>query len=161
MSARLSIPTLAGAIFLCGITVAAVPLFGTADATVPASTPTIENASATPLALGTTGTKTFTFSMTVTDRSGIKGVKVLTWPKSSNLNPTQKELAYVDVENAICTPSSVTTSVCTYTFTVDERKDAAKVPMGIWYTAVLITANDNEKTFSANTATFTITPQAN
>ena len=156
MSARLTVPTLAGVVFLSGLTVAAVPLFGTADAAGQPSTPTIKKSSATSLTLGTTGTKTFTFSMTVTDSSGIKGAKVVTWPKSSNLNPTQEELAYV--EDATCTPSSATTSVCTYTYTIDERKDSATVPTGLWYTAVLITANDGEKAFSANAATFTITP---
>jgi hypothetical protein len=157
MSTRLSVPTFAGVLVLSAITVAAVPLFGTADAAGPASTPTIEKSSATSLTLGTAGTKTFTFSMTATDSSGIKGAKVVTWPKNSNLNPTPEELAYV--EDATCTPSSATTSVCTYTFTVDER-EAATVPTGIWHTAVLITANDHEKTFSANAATFTITAQA-
>jgi len=158
MSTRLTVPTLAGAIALIGITVAAVPLFGTADAAGPAGTPTIEKSSATSLTLGTAGTKTFTFSMTVTDSSGIKGAKVVTWPKNSNLNPTPEELAHV--EDATCTPSSATTSVCTYTFTVDEREDAATIPTGIWHTSVLITANDLEKTFSANAATFTVTAQA-
>lgn len=158
MSTRLTVPTFAGIIVLSGITVAAVPLFGTADAAGPASTPTIEKSSATSLTLGTTGTKTFTFSMTATDNSGIKGAKVVTWPKNSNLNPTPEELAHA--EDATCTPSSATTSVCTYTFTVDERKDATTVPTGLWHTTVLITANDHEKTFFANAATFTITTQA-
>ncbi|MET7451632.1 DUF5707 domain-containing protein [Streptomyces sp. NPDC005574] len=151
MSARLVLSSLAGVAVLGGAALATVTLVGTADAA--ATHPTIDKATATSLVLADSGTKTFTFTATVTDNSGIRSVKVLPWPASSKLNPKAAEMKHV--ESATCKATSTRTSVCTYTTPVN--KDAAVSPTGTWNTAVLVTAKDGDTTYDAKATTFTVT----
>ncbi|MBQ1089115.1 DUF5707 domain-containing protein [Streptomyces sp. B93] len=153
MSARLLVSSLAGVAVLGGAAAATFALVGSADAAP--SRPTIEKASATSVVVGTPGTDTFTFTATMADDSGIKGVKVLPWPKSSKLDPTAAEMEHA--ESATCKATSETTSVCTYTLPMDAQEDAAGMPSGTWNMAVLVTAEDGDTTYSAQATTFTVT----
>ncbi|MFD0315784.1 DUF5707 domain-containing protein [Streptomyces flavalbus] len=152
MSARLLLSSLAGVAVLGGGALAAVALVGTADA-APAR-PTIDKAKATSVVLGVSG-ETFTFTTTVSDNSGIKSVRVLPWPEGSKLDPKAAEMEYA--EPTTCEATSATTSVCTYTTPLDKEKDAATMPTGTWNMAVLVTAKDEDTTFSAKATTFHVT----
>ncbi|WP_326810804.1 DUF5707 domain-containing protein [Streptomyces scopuliridis] len=140
MSKRIVIPSLIGALAIGGIAV------GMASA-APAK-PTVENGSAR----YTAGSLTFTAK--VTDNSGVRGLKVLAWPKSSDLKPTAEEMAHV--ESATCKKSTAETSVCTYTLKVTQ-KEAADLPKGTWYVSALATAKDGDKTFVPEAAVFSVT----
>ncbi|MFE6285655.1 DUF5707 domain-containing protein [Streptomyces sp. NPDC057877] len=153
MSARLLVSSLAGVAVLGGAAAATFALVGSADAAP--SRPTIDKASATSVEVGTTGTGTFTFTATVADDSGIKGVKVLPWPRSSQLDPTAAEMKHT--ESATCEATSATTSVCTYTLPGGAQEDAASMPSGTWNMAVLVTAKDGDTTYAAQATTFTVT----
>lgn len=158
MSKRLVVSALAGAVVVGGGAAVTVALVGTADAAAPAGDPVIGKSSSDPVVLGDAGTDALTFTTSVSDDSGIKGVKVLAWPKSSHLAPKASEMAHV--ESATCKASSATTSVCTYRAPVGGRKAAADIPTGTWYMAVLVTAEDHGTTFSAKASTFTVTRHA-
>jgi hypothetical protein len=158
MSTRFVVSSLAGVLVLGGVAATTFALVGTADAADAPAKPVIGKSSASSLVLGTSGTKTFTFSTTATDDSGIKSVKVLAWPKSADFVPNAADMAAV--ESATCKASSATTSVCTYSTPVDEKKDAAGTPTGTWYVAVLVTAKDHDTAFSAKASTFTVERQA-
>ncbi|MFJ8006924.1 DUF5707 domain-containing protein [Streptomyces fagopyri] len=167
MSKRLVVSALAGAVVVGGGAAATVALVGTADAAAPAgdpvirrsaSDPVIRRSAADPVVLGGAGTGALTFTTSVSDDSGIRGVKVLAWPESSHLAPKASEVAHV--ESATCEASSATTSVCTYRAPVGGRKDAADIPTGTWYMAVLVTAEDHGTTFSAKASAFTVTRHA-
>ncbi|MGV9705794.1 DUF5707 domain-containing protein [Streptomyces sp. NPDC003483] len=158
MSKRLAVSVLAGTVVLAGGAAATVALVGTADAAGPTGKPVIGKSSSDPVVLGDGGSDALTFTTTVSDDSGIGSVKVLAWPKSSHLAPRASEMA--SVESATCEASSATTSVCTYRTPVDGRKDAADIPTGTWYMAVLVTAGDHSATFSAKASTFTVTRHA-
>ncbi|MEU3254429.1 DUF5707 domain-containing protein [Streptomyces sp. NPDC006997] len=152
MSARLLLSSLAGVAVLGGGAVAAFALVGTADA-APAR-PTVDEAEATSVVLGVPG-EAFTFTTTVTDDSGVRSVRVLPWPENSKLDPTADEMEFA--ETATCEATSATTSVCTYTAPIDAGRDAATMPTGVWNTAVLVTAEDGDTTFSADATTFDVT----
>ncbi|MFF2999733.1 DUF5707 domain-containing protein [Streptomyces sp. NPDC057950] len=157
MSRRLVLSALAGAVVLGGGAAATVALVGTADAAGPTGDPVIAKSSSDPVVLGSGGTHAFTFTTSVSDDSGIRSVKVLAWPRSSHLAPKASEMAHV--ESATCKASSATTSVCAYRSQVD-GKDAADLPTGTWYVAVLVTAKDHGAAFSAKASTFTVTRHA-
>ncbi|MEU0038215.1 DUF5707 domain-containing protein [Streptomyces sp. NPDC006333] len=158
MSKRLFVSALAGAVVLGGGAAATVALVGTADAAGPTGDPVIGKSSSAPVVLGDGGTDALTFTTSVSDDSGIRSVKVLAWPRSSHLAPKASEMA--SVESATCRASSATTSVCTYRAPADGRKDAAGIPTGTWYVAVLVTAEDHGTMFSAKASTFTVTRHA-
>ncbi|MEV4976764.1 DUF5707 domain-containing protein [Streptomyces scopuliridis] len=140
MSKRIVIPSLIGAVALGGIAIG-----GMASA-APAK-PTLENGSAR-YAAGS-----LTFTAKVTDDSGVQGLKVLAWPKSSGLKPTAEEMAHV--ESATCKKSTAETSVCTYTLKVTQE-EAADLPKGTWYVSALATAKDGDKTFVPEAAVFNV-----
>jgi hypothetical protein len=153
MSRRLVASSLVVLAVLGGLGAAMFTFVASADEP-PVTKPTIKKAKASSLVLGTSGTKRVTFSTTVTDDSGIKGVKALTWPESSHLDPKAKEMKHVD--SAVCKASTATTSVCTYTYAIDVAKDAADSPPGTWYAAVLVTAKDGDTAFSPKASTYTV-----
>jgi hypothetical protein len=119
--------------------------------------PTFDKASANSMVFGIAGVKTFTFSTTVSDDSGIKGVKVTPWQQGV-IPPTAGDAG--EFADATCKASSATTSVCTYTVKADVTTDFDNTAPGNWYVAALVTAKDNGTVFSAKAATFTIKRQA-
>ncbi|WP_329072005.1 DUF5707 domain-containing protein [Streptomyces sp. NBC_01429] len=148
MSKRIVVSSLIGAVALGGIAAGSMVWASTP------SNPTVENSSAryvAPMA-GTAGS--LTFAAEVTDGSGIRDLKVLAWPKSSDLKPTAEELAHA--EPATCRKTGTETSACTYTLPVSED-EAADMPEGLWYVSVLATANDGDTKFEPEAATFTFT----
>ncbi|MFE4367107.1 DUF5707 domain-containing protein, partial [Streptomyces sp. NPDC056835] len=115
----------------------------------PSAKPTVENGAARYLAPTTGAAGSVTFTAKVTDDSGIRSLKVLAWPKSSDLKPTAQDME--SVESATCEKS-----LCTYTLKVTQ-KDAADLPEGTWYVSALATAKDGDKTFVPEAATFSVT----
>jgi hypothetical protein len=95
-----------------------------------------------------------THATDVSDDSGVRSLKVIAWPASSKLDPTEAELRHVD--SATCEATSDETSRCTYTLKVT-KEEAAKQPEGTWYVSALTTAKDGDTTFVSRAATFTVT----
>ncbi|MFD7286136.1 DUF5707 domain-containing protein [Streptomyces sp. NPDC059863] len=143
MSKRIIVPSLIGAVALGGIAIG-----GIASAS-PSVKPTVENGAARYVAPTAGAAGSVTFTAKVTDDSGIRSLKVLAWPKSSDLKPTAEEMA--DVESAACKKD-----LCTYTLKVTQ-KDAAELPEGTWYVSALAMANDGDKTFVPEAAVFNVT----
>ena len=116
--------------------------------------PTLENGSARFVA--PTGSKagSLTFTTDVSDDSGVKGLKVIAWPASSKLDPTEAELRNVD--SAVCRTTTDDTSRCTYTLRVT-KAEAAELAQGTWYVSALATAKDGGTTFVPRAATFGVT----
>ncbi|MFI5883438.1 DUF5707 domain-containing protein [Streptomyces sp. NPDC051554] len=115
--------------------------------------PALENGSAHYTAPSASGAGSFTYTVDVSDNSGIRGLKVVAWPASSKLEPTAADLR--DVESATCKTTSDDTSRCTYTFKV-AKKEAADAAKGTWYVSALATAKDGDTTFVSKAATFDI-----
>ncbi|MFE4370048.1 DUF5707 domain-containing protein, partial [Streptomyces sp. NPDC056835] len=84
MSKRVIVPSLIGAVALGGIATAG-----------PSAKPTVENGAARYLAPTTGAAGSVTFTAMVTDDSGIRSLKVLAWPKSSDLKPTAQDMESV------------------------------------------------------------------
>lgn len=116
--------------------------------------PTLEHGSAHYTAPSATGAGSFTYTVDVSDDSGVRGLKVIAWPASSKLKPTEADLRFVD--SATCEKSSDTTSRCTYTFKVT-KKEAADAAKGTWNVSTLATAKDGDTTFTPKATTFDIT----
>ena len=115
--------------------------------------PALENGSARYTAPSASGAGSFTYTVDVSDDSGIRGLKVVAWPASSKLNPTEADLR--SVESATCRSTSDGTSRCTYTFKVT-KKEAADAAKGTWYVSALATAKDGDTTSVSKAATFDI-----
>lgn len=157
MRIRVAAPALVGALAVTGL--AAPAAFA---ATNPA--PVIGKTSASSLVFGPNTTKTFTFSTTVSDNSGIKGVKVLPWPRlmetTLGVQPTAADLRDSSTPTATCKSASATTSVCTFSVTVNSHSDLGdNTNAGYWYTAVLVTAKDGGTAFKSKAAVFTFKRQ--
>jgi hypothetical protein len=116
--------------------------------------PALENGSAHYTAPSASGTGSFTYTVDVSDNSGIRGLKVVAWPASSKLNPTEADLR--SVESATCKATSDDTSRCTYTLKIT-KKVAADAAKGTWYVSALATAKDGDTTFVSKAATFDVT----
>jgi hypothetical protein len=116
--------------------------------------PALENGSAHYTAPSASGTGSFTYTVDVSDNSGIRGLKVVAWPASSKLNPTEADLR--SVESATCKATSDDTSRCTYTLKIT-KKQAADAAKGTWYVSALATAKDGDTTFVSKAATFDVT----
>jgi hypothetical protein len=116
--------------------------------------PTLENGSARYVAPSDGGAGSLTFTADLSDDSGVKGLKVVAWPASSKLDPTEAELR--DVEDATCTRTTDETSRCTYTLRVT-KAEAADLAKGTWYVSALATAEDGGTTFVPRAATFDVT----
>ncbi|MFF1693422.1 DUF5707 domain-containing protein [Streptomyces sp. NPDC058257] len=152
MSKRIVVPSLVGA-----VVVGAIAAGGIAMAADPAPTePTLENSSARYVARSSSdggGAGSLTFTTDVRDDSGVRGLKVLAWPASSKLDPTEAELR--SVESATCRGTSDGTSRCTYTLKVTE-KEAAGLDQGTWYVSARATAKDGGTAFVPRAATFDV-----
>jgi hypothetical protein len=116
--------------------------------------PALENGSAHYTAPSASGAGSFTYTVDVSDNSGIRGLKVVAWPASSKLNPTEADLR--SVESATCKATSDDTSRCTYTLKIT-KKEAADAAKGTWYVSALATAKDGDTTFVSKAATFDVT----
>ncbi|EKX63281.1 hypothetical protein Sipo8835_25505 [Streptomyces ipomoeae] len=147
MSKRVLISSLIGVLALGGVAAGGIAI---ASST---AEPTLEKTSARYVA--PTGDKagSLTFTTDVRDNSGVLDLKVIAWPASSKLDPTETELELV--ENAECVSTSDETSRCTYTLTVT-KADAAELARGTWYVSALATAKDGDRTFVPRAATFDI-----
>ncbi|WP_326701405.1 DUF5707 domain-containing protein [Streptomyces sp. NBC_01754] len=147
MSRRVLISSLIGATVIGGVAAGGL-------ATASARTePTVKNGSAryTAPSGGTTGS--FTFTVDVSDDSGVRGLKVIAWPASSKLNPTEEELRHA--EDATCRSTTEETSRCTYTLKVT-KEEAAGLERGTWYVSALATAKDGGTVFVPRAATFDV-----
>ncbi|WP_342356843.1 DUF5707 domain-containing protein [Streptomyces alfalfae] len=116
--------------------------------------PSLAHASARHTAPPGHGAGSLTFTVDVQDDSGVRGVRVLPWPASSKLDPTEAELRHA--ERATCRGTAEGTSRCTYTLKVTE-KDAAQSAPGRWYVAVRAEAQDGGSVHVPRAAAFDVT----
>ncbi|CAM5714763.1 DUF5707 domain-containing protein [Streptomyces aurantiogriseus] len=149
MSKRILFTSLIGAVALGGVAAG-----GLALASAPTE-PTLENGSARYVAPSEGSAGSFTYTVDVSDDSGIRTLKVLAWPASSKLDPTEVELR--SAENAKCRSTSDETTRCTYTLKVTKR-EAAELAKGTWHVSALATAKDGDTTFVPRAAAFDVTP---
>ncbi|MXM66090.1 hypothetical protein GR925_22200 [Streptomyces sp. HUCO-GS316] len=147
MSKRILLSSLIGAAALAGVTAG-----GLALASAPTE-PTMENGSARYVAPSDGSAGSFTYTVDVSNDSGIRDLKVLAWPASSKLHPTEAELR--SAENAKCQTTSDETTHCTYTLKVTKR-EAAGLAQGTWYVSALAIAADGYTTFVPRAATFDV-----
>jgi uncharacterized protein DUF5707 len=148
MSKRIVVPSVIGAVAVGGIAVGGVAA-ATSDAEL-----TLENSSARYTAPTSDREGSLTFTTEVTDGSGVRSLKVLAWPKSSDLKPKEKEMA--EAENATCKESSAETYRCTYVLKVTP-KEAAELAKGTWHVTALAKAKDGDTLFVPKAASFKVT----
>ncbi|MFD7768989.1 DUF5707 domain-containing protein [Streptomyces sp. NPDC059787] len=148
MSKRVLVPSVIGL-----VTLGALAAGGYAMASTDTE-PTVENGSAGYVAPSRKSEGKLSFTADVSDDSGVREVRVVAWPASSELDPTEAEMRYVD--KAECRDTSDGTSRCAYTLKVT-RQDAADLAEGAWYVSVLVTAEDGDTTFVPRAATFDVT----
>lgn len=148
MSKRILVPSVIGAVALGAL---AAGGYAMASAT---TEPNVENGSARYAAPSPRGAGALTFTADVSDDSGVRGLKVLAWPTSSKLEPTEAEMR--SVEAATCRGTSDTTSRCTYTLKVTQQ-EAAGLAEGAWDVSVLATAKDGGTKFVPRAAAFAVT----
>ncbi|MDG9708947.1 DUF5707 domain-containing protein [Streptomyces sp. DH10] len=144
MSKRVLIPSLVGVVVIGGVTAGGLAMASTA------AEPTLEKNSVRYVAPAGSSTGSLTFTADVRDDSGVRGLKVIAWPASSKLDPTEAEMR--DVESATCRGTTDNTSRCTYTLKVT-AKDAAELDPGTWYISALATAKDGGTVFLPRAAT--------
>jgi hypothetical protein len=157
MRTRIAAPVLAGALALGAL---AAPAAFAANAA-----PTIDKVSVPSLVFGPQGNNTFSFSSTVSSASGIKSVQLLPWPKflETQLGSTPGVSDVKDPSNpkVTCKASSATTSVCTDAELLNSHTDLGdNVAAGVWYAAVLVTANDGTTTFNPKATSFSFRRQS-
>ena len=116
--------------------------------------PALANGSAHYTAPSASGAGSFTYAVDVSDDSGIRGLKVVAWPASSKLDPTEADLR--SVESATCKSTSDDTSRCTYILKVT-KAEAAELAEGTWHISTLATAKDGDTEFAPRTSEFTVT----
>ena len=149
MSKRILVSSLVGVVVVGGVTAG-----GLAVASATATELTLENSSARYVAPTDAKAGSFTFTADVSDDSGVKSLKVLTWPKSSKLDPSEAEMRHV--ESATCKSTSDETSRCTYTVRVT-KEEVAELGEGIWYVSALATAKDGDTKYVPRATTFEVT----
>ncbi|MGI3198655.1 DUF5707 domain-containing protein [Streptomyces sp. GLT-R25] len=149
MSKRILFSSLIGAVVLGGVTAG-----GLALAAGPTK-PTLEHGSARYTAPSDGSAGSLTYTVDVSDDSGIRSLKVLAWPASSKLDPTAAEVRSAD-ENAKCRSTSDETARCTYGEKLT-KQEAADLAKGTWHVSVLATAEDGDTTFVPRAATVDIT----
>ncbi|MBK3562554.1 DUF5707 domain-containing protein [Streptomyces sp. MBT62] len=149
MSKRALVSSLVGVAAVGGVVAGGLA----ASAASTPTEPTLTNGSARYTAPTASAAGSFTYTVDVTDDSGIRGLKVIAWPASSKPAPTKADLRYVD--SATCKSTSGETSRCTYTFKVTE-KEAAYAPKGTWNVSTLATAKDGGTAFVSKAATFEV-----
>lgn len=115
---------------------------------------TVENTAARYAAPADGTDGSFTFTADVADDSGVRSLKVLVWPASSKLDPTEAELR--SAESATCENTSDEKARCTYTLKVTEA-DAADLAQGTWHVSALATAEDGDAKFLPSATTFEVT----
>lgn len=147
MSKRVLVPSLIGAIAIGAVAAGGLAMASTG------SKPVLEDGSVRYTAPAGTTEGAFTFTAKVSDDSGIQGLKVLAWPTSSKLDPTEAELR--KVEDATCRSLSDETSRCTYRLTVT-KKEAAELDQGTWQISALATAKDGDTLFVPHAASVDI-----
>lgn len=148
MSERVLVPSVIGV-----VTLGAVAAGGYAMAST-TTQPTVKNGSASYTAPSQQGEGKLTYTADVSDDSGVRELRVIAWPASSELDPTKAELRYVD--KATCHSTSDETSRCTYTLKVTQQ-DAADLAEGAWHVSVLATAKDGDTKFVSRAATVDVT----
>ncbi|HET6860658.1 MAG TPA: DUF5707 domain-containing protein [Streptomyces sp.] len=148
MSKRILFSSLIGAVALGALAAGGLAL---------ASTPTeltLDRGTARYTAPSDDSAGSLIYTVDVSDDSGIRGLKVVAWPASSKLGPTEAELR--SAESAKCRSASDEIARCTYTLKVTKR-EAAELPMGTWYVSALATAKDGDTTFVPSAAVFDLT----
>uniref|UniRef100_A0AAU2VNZ2 DUF5707 domain-containing protein n=1 Tax=Streptomyces sp. NBC_00008 TaxID=2903610 RepID=A0AAU2VNZ2_9ACTN len=148
MSKRILLSSLIGA-----VAIGAVAAGGLALASTPTE-PTLEHGSARYAAPVGGSAGSFSYTVDVSDDSGVQGLKVMVWPASSKLDPTEAELR--SVESATCRSTSDEAARCAYTLKVTKR-EAADLAKGTWYVSALATAKDGDTTFVPHATTFDLT----
>ncbi|MFJ8107165.1 DUF5707 domain-containing protein [Streptomyces sp. NPDC096132] len=148
MSKRVLVSSLIGAVVVLG----GVAAGGLAWALAPTD-PSVENGSARYVAPSGDKAGSVTFTADVVDDNGIKDLKVIAWPASSKLDPTEAELRHVD--SATCQAVSDETYRCAYTLKVTEA-EAADLAKGTWYVSTLATSKDGGTKFVPRAATFEV-----
>ena len=148
MSKRVLVPSVIGVVALGAIAAGGYAMASTT------TEPTVKNGSAGYTAPSRQGAGKLTYTADVSDDSGVREVRVIAWPASSELDPTEAELRYVD--KAECRGTSDETSRCTYTLKVT-RQDAADLEEGTWHVSVLATAKDGDTKFVPRAATVDVT----
>ncbi|MFI1029554.1 DUF5707 domain-containing protein [Streptomyces sp. NPDC020951] len=147
MSKRIVVSSLVGAVVLGGVAAGGLAM---ASATTKL---TVENGSARYVAPSAGAAGSLTFTVDVSDDSGVRDLKVVAWPASSKLDPTAAELR--DAESAECRSTSDETSRCTYTLKVTQQ-DAADLAAGAWHVSALATAADGDTLFVPRAAAFDV-----
>ncbi|MFJ3529021.1 MULTISPECIES: DUF5707 domain-containing protein [unclassified Streptomyces] len=148
MSKRIFFSSLIGAVAIGTVTAGGLALASTP------TEPTLEHGSARYAAPSDGSAGSFAYTVDVSDDSGIQGLKVIAWPASSKLDPTEAELR--SGENAKCRSTSDETARCTYTLKVTKR-EAADLAKGTWYVSALATAGDGDTTFVPHATSFDLT----
>ncbi|MFI2507189.1 DUF5707 domain-containing protein [Streptomyces sp. NPDC018972] len=148
MSKRVLVPSVIGVVALGALAAGGYAMASTA------TEPTVKNGTAGYTAPSQQGEGELTYTADVSDDSGVREVRVIAWPASSELDPTKAELRHVD--KAECRSTSDETSRCTYTLKVT-RQDAADLAEGTWHVSVLATAKDGDTKFVPRAATFDVT----
>lgn len=148
MSKRVLFSSLIGAVALGGVASGSLALAS------PPTEPTLEHGSARYAAPSNGSAGSFTYTVDVSDDSGLRDLKVIAWPASSKLDPTEAELR--SAESAKCRSTSDGTAHCTYALKVTKR-EAADLAKGTWYVSALATATDGDTTFVPRAATFQLT----
>ncbi|NEB00681.1 DUF5707 domain-containing protein [Streptomyces sp. SID13726] len=147
MSKRIVLSSLVAVAAVGGITAGGLAVASAA------TEPTVEHASARYTAPTGDRDGSLSFTADVSDDSGVRDLKVLAWPLSSQLDPTAEELR--DVESAKCVSVSDETARCTYTLTVT-KADAAELATGAWQVSVLATGEDGDTVFVGDAARFEV-----
>ncbi|MGY0065301.1 DUF5707 domain-containing protein [Streptomyces sp. QTS137] len=147
MAKRVLVSSLIGVAVLGGVAAGGPAMASTA------TEPTLENGSARYLAPSGGSTGSLTFTADVRDESGVRGLKVVAWPTSSKLEPTEAELRHTD--DATCRSASDDTFRCTYTLKVT-KKEAGELDQGTWYVSALAVAKDGDTVFVPRAATFDV-----
>ncbi|MER5429818.1 DUF5707 domain-containing protein [Streptomyces sp. NPDC002588] len=148
MSKRVLVSSLIGAVVALG----GVAAGGLAWALAPTN-PSVENGSARYVAPSDDAAGSITFTADVTDDNNIENLKVVAWPASSKLDPTEAELRHVD--SAKCQAVSDEAYRCTYTLKVT-KAEAADLAKGTWYVSALATSTDGGTKFVPRAATFEV-----
>lgn len=147
MSKRALMSSLVGVLAFGGVVAGGFAIASAATA------PTVVNGSARYVAPSDGKAGSLTFTADVRDDSGVRDLKVVAWPASSKLNPTEEELRQAD--RTKCETTSDAKARCTYTLKVT-KTEAAELAQGTWYVSALATAEDGDTKFVARAATFEV-----
>lgn len=148
MSKRVLVPSAIGVVALGALAAGGYAMASSA------TQPTVKNGSASYVAPSRQGAGELSYTADVSDDSGVREVRAIAWPASSELDPTEAELRYVD--KAECRSIPDETSRCTYTLKVTQQ-DAADLAEGTWHVSVLATAEDGGTTFVPRAAAVDVT----